>query len=100
VIGGDSMKRRTFIPCLNKQRKLYNFSIGSLIGCAIAMVLVVPSKGVLWGLGAGAVGFVFGNWLSNSLYTGAFQRFLYWNLPYARDWLSRNISESCEKEEL
>jgi len=94
------MKRRTFIPCLNKQRKLYNFSIGSLIGCAIAVILVGVSKGVIWGLGAGAVGFAFGNWISNSLYSGALQRFLYWNFPYAKDWHSRNIPESSEKEEL
>ena len=94
------MKKRTFIPCLNKQRKLYNFSIGSLIGCGIGVSLVGLSKGVIWGLGAGGIGFAFGNWISNSMYNGGFQRFLYWNLPYGKDWLSRNIPESSEKEEL
>ena len=49
---------------------------------------------------AGGIGFAFGNWISNSMYNGGFQRFLYWNLPYAKDWISRNIPESSEKEEL
>jgi len=94
------MKRRTFIPCLNKQRKLYNFNIGSLIGCAVGTILLGLSKGILWGLGGAAIGFVFGNWISNALFLGYMQRFIYWNFPYPKDWLSKNIPESSEKEEL
>jgi len=94
------MKNRTFIPCLNKQRKIYNLNVGSLIGCVVSGALLGMSKGFLWGLGGGAIGFVFGNWISNSLFLGYMQRFIYWNFPYAKEWLSKNIPESSEKEEL
>lgn len=94
------MKRRTFIPCLNKQRKIYNFSIGALIGCIVGFVLCGLSKGILWGLGGAALGFSLGNWVAAMWFLGYLQRFLYWNLPYAKDWLSKNIPESSEKEEL
>jgi O-antigen/teichoic acid export membrane protein len=94
------MKRRTFIPCLNKQRKIYNFSIGSLIGCVVGFALCGLSAGILWGLVGAALGFSFGNWLASAWFLGYAQRFIYWNFPYAKDWLGKNIPESSDKEEL
>lgn len=94
------MKRRTFIPCLNRQRKIYNFSVGSLIGCVIGFVICGLSKGILWGLAGAGIGFSLGNWIAGMVFKGYLQRFLYWNFPYAKDWLGRNVPESSEKEEL
>lgn len=94
------MKRRTFIPCLNKQRKIYNFTIGSLVGCVVGFVVCGLSKGILWGLGGAGVGFSLGNWLAGMVFKGDLQRFIYWNFPYAGDWLGKNVPESSEKEEL
>ncbi len=94
------MKRRTFLLCLNKQRKFYNFSIGGVVGCASCALIFGLPKGVIWGLAAGAIGFVVGNWTSRALYYGDLQRGMYWYLPYAKIWLSPNVPESSEREEL
>lgn len=94
------MKRRVFITCLNKERKIFNFNLGTLIGAVVGFVIVGLSKGMIWGLGAGAVGFSIGSWISESIFKGYFQRFLYWNFPYPKDWISRNVPESSDKEEL
>lgn len=94
------MTQRYFIPCLNKQRKLFNFSIGALVGGAVLFAFVGLVKGLLWGVGAGAIGFTVGDWLSTQWFIGGLQRALYWNLPYAKDWLDRNIPESSDSLEL
>lgn len=94
------MKKRTFSQCLNKQRKFWNFSIGGVVGCASCALIFGLPKGVIWGLAAGAIGFVVGNWISRSLYLGYLQRGMYWYLPYAKIWLSPSIPESSEREEL
>lgn len=94
------MNRRTFIPCLNKQRKIYNFSFGSLFGCALGFTICSLIKGILWGLAGAGIGFSIGNWLAELVYRGVVQRFIYWNFPYAKDWLGRNVPESADQEEL
>lgn len=94
------MARREFIACLNKQRKIWNYSYGSLIGAVIAAVIFGLPAGFLWGLGAGGVGFTIGGWIDKNLYLGSCQRLMYWVLPYAGDWLSRDIPESSQRYEL
>jgi hypothetical protein len=94
------MARRVFIPCLNSERKIYNFRLGSLIGSVFMLIFVGGSLGMLWGLGGAGVGFYFGSWCSKQWYLGNTQKNIYWNLPFAKDWLGREIPESSEKEEL
>ena len=94
------MSARIFIPCLNKQRKLYNCNIGSLVGSVFSLIIVGGSKGALWGLGAAGIGFALGNWFSNEWYEGGVQRLLYWHLPFANKWLDPNIPESSAINEL
>lgn len=94
------MKQRVFIRCLNKQRKIYNFNLGALIGCGFGMLVVGIGKGLIWGLGAGAVGLSIVGGIANAIYSGELQRLMYWHLPYAKYWLSPYISESAQREEL
>ena len=47
------MARRVFTKCLNQELKIFNFSVGSLIGGGILLVLGALSKGLMWGIGAG-----------------------------------------------
>ena len=94
------MMRHGFIPCLNKQKRIYNYTPGALIVGGICLVLFGFGKGMLYGLAMGAVGFSFGNYLSNSLYYGHLQRTLYRYLPLAREWLDRNIPASSNQHEL
>ena len=46
------MARRVFTKCLNQELKIFNFSVGSLIGGGILLVLAGLSKGLMWGMGA------------------------------------------------
>ena len=48
------MARRVFTKCLNQELKIFNFSVGSLIGGGILLVLGALSKGLMWGMGAGS----------------------------------------------
>lgn len=91
--------RRRFIACLNKERKIYNYSIGSLAGAVIGFALGV-SKGLFWGLGAGAIGLTLGRWIGNLLYRGILQRFAYRHLPYTKDWIDKKVPDSADREEL
>ncbi len=93
------MQKRTFIPCLNKQRKLYNLSIESIIGWFIGLVLGL-TQGLLWGIGMGAIGMSLGSWIGKLLYKGKVQRFIYWHFPYTKYWLDRNAPNSSDREEL
>ena len=92
--------RRRFIPCLNQQRKIYNYNYGSIIGALFFLVFIAVIKGTLWGLGAAGIGFAVGGWVSNQWHLGNIQRNLYWHLPYAKKWLDGNISESSDINEL
>lgn len=94
------MTRRIFIPCLNKEPKLYNFSYGTLIGGALCTIFVGISKGVLWGLGAGGIGAFIGGWISKELYKGNLQRAFYWYFPYSKELIDRNIPDSSNTHEL
>ena len=93
------MQRRTFIKCLNKQRKIYNLSIEAVIGWCIGLVLGL-SQGLLWGIGAAAVGLSIGAWVGKLIYKGNLQRLMYWHLPYTKIWLKPNIPNSADREEL
>lgn len=92
--------RRRFIACLNQPRKLYNFSSGAVIGAVGGLVIVGLAAGLLFGLASSVLGLVMGNWLSEQLYRGSLQRFIYWHCPYARYWLASNIPDSAARNEL
>lgn len=94
------MNQRKFIKCLNKQKKIFNWSIGAVVGGGISLFVFGLAKGLLWGIGASAIGFGFGNWFSSKWHKGNIQRALYWNMPFAKGWLSKNIPESSEIDEL
>ena len=94
------MSRREFIPCLNRQPKIYNLAMVGVVGGVCGFAVIGLAKGILFGLAGGRVCFAFGSWLSGMMFRGYMQRFLYWNLPFAKEWLCKNIPESSNKEEM
>ena len=88
------MARRVFTKCLNQELKIFNFSVGSLIGGGILVVLVGLSKGLMWGMGAGVIGFMIGRWLSKQWFLGQIQRKLYWYLPFEKIFIDKNTPPS------
>lgn len=94
------MNRRIFIPCLNKQPKIYNFNYGTVIGAIGCTILGWIISGLLVGLIVGGLGSAFGGWLANQIFKGNVQRFLYWHLPYSRDLIDKNIPDSSNSHEL
>lgn len=75
------MERIEFNKCLNKETKVWNIPLYSLIGGGLVGIIFCLIKGMLWGIGFGAIGFIFGGWISKQLWLGNFQRWIYWNLP-------------------
>lgn len=94
------MPRRVFIKCLNGQKKAFNLNFGSIIGSIIFVILFGIGKGLMWGAGAGAVGFMVGGWISDKWYIGVIQSYIYKKIPYANLWLSSNVPQSSNKYEL
>ena len=88
------MARRKFSTCLNLEPKLYNFSIGAIIGGGVMLSLFGVGKGLMWGLGAGAIGFGVGGYLSKQWFLGQMQRKLYWNMPWADKVVDKNTPPS------
>ena len=64
------------------------------------MLIFGMGLGLLYGLGMAAVGFVIGNWIDNEMYRGNIQKNLYWHFPFAKEWIDKNIPESCDSREL
>ena len=94
------MSRREFIDCLNKEPKAFNCNFGSLIGGASMLGLFAFTQGLFWGLGAGAVGFTIGGWVSRQLFLGKLQSSIYWKMPLASIWLDKNAPLSSNRKEL
>ena len=94
------MSKRIFIDCLNKEPKAFNCNFGSLIGGVVNLVLFGFGQGLFWGIGAGAIGFVVGKWISNQWFLGNLQRNIYWQLPFASVWLDKNSPASSNRNEL
>lgn len=94
------MARRKFIACLNRQKKIWNYSFGCLVGAVVMGTIFGLLMGILWGFGAAGVGFAIGGWIDNSVYLGKLQRLMYWVMPYSGEWLSKNIPESSQRYEL
>ena len=94
------MAKRVFIPCINKEPKIYNFNYGTIAGAAICLLFVGLSKGLLWGLGAAAIGATIGGWLSKQWYLGKVQQNFYWYLPNAQIWIDKNIPDSSKSHEM
>ena len=92
--------RRVFIDCLNKEPKAFNCNYGSIFLGTISLALFGFGKGLFWGIGAGAIGFVAGSWLSNRWYLGHIQRIIYWKIPFVQFWLDKNIPASSDRREL
>jgi hypothetical protein len=92
------MSRRIFTNCLNQELKAFNFSIGSIIVGGIFLILFGVSHGVMWGLGAGAIGFRTGEWLSTQWFLGQIQRKMYKHLPGAKIFISSNIPASHQRK--
>lgn len=92
------MARRRFANCLNQELRAFNCSIGSLIGGGVCFVLFGLAKGIMWGIGFGSMGFMFGKWFSTSWFTGKLQRQLYWHLPWASLWIDKNTPNSHRRK--
>lgn len=88
------MHRRVFSTCLNKERKIYNCSIGSLICGGLFLTFAGLTKGLLWGMGFGVVGFFLGGFLSKQWHEGNLQRLIYANMPFAKYIVDNNMPES------
>lgn len=88
------MTRRVFTKCLNKELKAWNHSIGSLVSGVVFSVLFGFGKGLMWGMGAGAIGFAVGGWLSKEWFRGQIQRKLYWYLPGQKLFIDKNVPPS------
>lgn len=74
------MERVKFNRCLNKEKRYYHISSGSLFGALISFFLVTYLKSMMWGaLGAG-LGFILGGQVSSMWFKGSLQRYLYWNM--------------------
>lgn len=88
------MERVKFNNCLNKQIRLWNISIGSIVGAGVFGAAILCFKGVLWAFAAGAVGFAAGGMLLNKWELGIIQRWLYWHLPISKAVIARSLPES------
>ena len=88
------MARRVFTKCLNQELKIFNFSVGSLIGGGILLVLVGLSKGLMWGMGAGVIGFMIGRWLARKWCFGQRQCKPYWYLQFVKIFIDKNTPPS------
>ena len=88
------MTRRVFTKCLNNEPKAFNFSIGSIVGGVSLLALFGFGKGLMWGIGFGAIGFTVGGWISKQWFLGNIQRKLYWHLPSSRLLIDKNCPES------
>ena len=94
------MSRREFIDCLNNEPKAFNCNFGSLAVGIVMLALFGFTKGLFWGLGAGAVGFTLGGWLSKQWFLGNLQRSIYWKIPLPKIWLDKNAPLSSNRREL
>ena len=92
------MERVKFNNCLNKPIRLWNISIGSIIGGASSVLIILPFKGVLWGFIVGAIGFAIGGWLAYYWFLGIIQRWLYWHLPVSKIFVPEHLPESCVRQ--
>lgn len=92
------MSRRVFSTCLNLEPKVFNFSVGGVVACAICFVIIGFWQGLLYGLAGGGVGFGVGSWLSKQWFMGQVQRKIYWHLPEARVFIDKNCPESHERK--
>lgn len=88
------MSKKAFVTCLNDEVKIYNFPVMAVVVCAAGFAVVGLFKGLIWGMGAGALGFVLGSWLSKEWHAGDLQRKLYWQLPWQKAWIHKNMPES------
>ena len=92
------MERVKFNNCLNKPIRLWNISIGSIVGGASSALIILAFKGVLWGFIAGAIGFAIGGWLMHQWSLGIIQRQLYWHLPMSKTLISEHLPESYVRQ--
>jgi len=88
------MERVRFNNCLNKETKYWNLPFGALVGCGFIGGISALAKGVLWGFGGGAIGFIAGSIIARGWWNGSLQRFVYWNLPVSKVLLSNKIPQS------
>ena len=94
------MSRREFIDCLNNEPKAFNCNLGSLVGGLVMLGLFGFTQGFFWGLGAGAIGFTVGGWISKQWFLGNLQREIYWQMPLANLWLNKRAPLSSQRREL
>ena len=92
--------RRVFIDCLNKEPKAFNCNYGSIAAGVTLLAVFGLGKGLFWGGGAGAIGFVIGGWLSRQWFLGNIQKAMYWKLPFANIWLDTKAPQSSQRREL
>lgn len=92
------MTRRTFNSCLNKEQRIYNFSVGSIACAALAFLFVGLAKGIVWGIGAAVGGYVLGDLLSKQWHEGNMQREIYWRIPFAKYYVDKNMPESHHRK--
>lgn len=88
------MGTKAFITCLNSEAKIYNFPVAGVVLCIGCLVVAGLIKGLMWALGAGALGFVLGSWLSREWHGGNLQRKMYWYLPWQKVFVHKNLPES------
>ena len=88
------MERVRFNNCLNKETKYWNVPLGALIGCAFLGGMLVLFKGILWGFGGAASGFIIGTLVAKAWWQGNLQRFLYWNLPLSKILFTKRFPQS------
>lgn len=92
------MERVKFNNCLNKPIRLWNISIGSIIGGIVPALIILCFKGVLWGFIGGTIGFAIGGWFMHQWSAGIIQRWFYWHLPVSKTLISDNLPESYARQ--
>lgn len=88
------MERVRFNKCLNKEIRFFNISIGTIIGALAIGLLVWSLKSLLYGVGGGVVGGIYGGYLMKLYMLGDLQRKLYWQLPYSEKMVSKHLPRS------
>lgn len=88
------MAMKRFVTCLNGEAKIYNFPVMAVVLCIASFAVTGLIKGLMWGMGAGALGFVLGSWLSKEWHAGNLQRKMYWQLPGQKLIVHQNLPEA------